>query len=366
MRREIVEIIRQEYNIIFKNRGVMLILIIAPLLYAFLYSSGYAKQLLEKVPISIVDNSNSYSSRQLATMLNSSPFLKIAYSVTDIEQAKRLLYDRDIYAIVYIPHQYETKLLRGEQATLSLYFDGSYFLMYRQAFQGVMDVISTINQSKAPQSNINYHARTLFNPDLGYGTFIMPAILLVILQQTALMAIGVVGGIWSERRLYNNYSTLPIFMAKSVVYLSICVLIASYITTIHYHIFGYPANGSIFALMAVMIPYILSFIFLGIALSTLFKQSEAPLLTLIWTSIPILLLSGASLPPQAFPQWLFWIGKIIPSSSAVSAYIGVQTMGCNTSQITQHTTTLWSLVIIYALLAIVLIKRRMPRRTTKS
>ena len=47
-------------------------------------------------------------------------------------RTKHLFYDREIYGVVYIPSDYEEKLLGGQQAVVSLYVDASYFLMYRQ------------------------------------------------------------------------------------------------------------------------------------------------------------------------------------------------------------------------------------------
>jgi ABC-2 type transport system permease protein len=70
-----------------------------------------------------------------------------------------------------------------------------------------------------------------------------------------------------------------------------------------------------------------------------------------------LLVSGVSLPPQAFPQWLYWIGKIVPSSSAVEAWIAVQTMGATLLDIAPKIVLLWVLVAVYGVGAIVANRR---------
>ncbi len=69
--------------------------------------------------------------------------------------------------------------------------------------------------------------------------------------------------------------------------------------------------------MLFLLPYLLSCIFLGIALSTLFRYRENSLLLLMITSIPFLMLSGASIPKECMPEWLYAIGKVVPSSSGV-------------------------------------------------
>lgn len=352
-------IIQLEFRTIFSNSSVILVLILAPLIYATVYSTAYAKQIAINIPIAVVDDCQSTKSHNFTELLSASENLQVTYTTTDILCAQTLLNNRKIYGIVHIPRDFSTSTLRAEQATISLYCDASYFLMYRQVFQGVMSVISTIN-SQGNNSIITLKSHTLFNSDLDYGTFIMPAILIVIIQQTTLMGIGIVGGIWRKRRLYNNRSA-AIVIGKAVVYCLICAAIACYILGIHYKLFNYPQNGAITTAIAIIAPYIISFTMLGITLSTIFHKAESAILTLMWTSIPILLLSGASLPPDAIPSRLFILGKIFPSSSAVPAYIRIQSMGATLSDVSTEVTTLWALSVIYTTTAIIATKKMSAR-----
>ena len=217
MIRQIVSIISVELRIIARNGGVMLILLFAPLIYAVVYSSAYAKQVVEDVPIAVIDNSQSTSSRKVIAMLNASPYLDVKFQTANMLSAEKLLHNREIYGMVYIPEQYELDIISGRQSVVSVYCDASYFLMYREIFQGFTSVISTINQINTPPQAVLCSSHTLFNPQLGYGTFIMPAILIVILQQTAVIGIGMVGAIWRRRRLFENYKVLPIIVAKIIV-----------------------------------------------------------------------------------------------------------------------------------------------------
>ena len=343
--------ITTECRVIFRNREIVLILFLAPLIYAMLYSFGYSKEVLYKLPVAIIDHSQSHSSRTLTANLSASPYILKAYSTTDIESAKKLLFERKIYGIIEIPQSYATDIMRGIQSRVVVYCDASYFLMYRQLFQGVMSTIST-------RTSVAASLHTLFNPSLGYGSFIMPAILTLILQQTALMGIGIVGAIERRRRLWQRDHAAITLIAKTLTYSTIYALLASYIFGIHYRLFGYPQHGTIATCIAILTPYCLSFIMLGIALSTLFKRPETPLLTIMWSSIPILLLSGASLPAEAFPAPLYTIGKLLPSSSAIPAYIRAQSMGATATDVLPELTTLWVLTLIYAVAAYIGIKKR--------
>lgn len=241
-------VVRNEYGSIFTDAGVILVLVLALLIYSTLYSLAYGTQVLRNVPIGVIDMSNTSTSRQLINTFNAGPNVYVAYEPGDMDEAKHLFYDREIYGVVYIPSDYEEKLLGGQQAVVSLYVDASYFLMYRQAFQELVSGIGTtgamvefqrliakganIPQATATTQPVIYQSHNLFNPYLGYGSFVMPAIIMVIIQQTMLIGIGMIGGTWSEFGLYKKLippgrrrmSTLPVVAGKAFVYASIYAL----------------------------------------------------------------------------------------------------------------------------------------------
>ena len=373
--RQYRSVTRNEFRQIFTDSGVILVLVLALLIYSTLYALAYDKQVLRNVPIGVIDMSRTPTSRQLIQTFDAGPNTYVAYEPTNMEEAKHLFFKRDIYGIVYIPENYEKQLMGGSQAVVSIYVDASYFLMYRQVFQEVVASIGTtgamvefqrliarganIPQAAAITQPVIYQSHNLFNPYLGYGSFVMPAIIIVIIQQTMLIGIGMIGGTWREFGLYRKLiptgerrmATFPIVAGKATAYASVYAVTVFYILTLHYRLFHYPINGSGWALAGLMIPYLLSCIMMGIATSTLFRYRENSLLLLLWTSIPVLMLSGASFPREAIPGWLFTFGKIFPSSSGVEAFIRVRSMGASFDEIMPEIRMLWSLAVIYGGLA---------------
>ena len=108
--KETAAVMRNEYREIFSDGGVMLIMIFALFIYATLYGLAYGNQVLRNVPLGVIDNSNTSSSRTLVESFNAGPNTYVAYEVADMEEAKKLFYEREIYGIVYIPEDYERKL----------------------------------------------------------------------------------------------------------------------------------------------------------------------------------------------------------------------------------------------------------------
>ena len=374
-RQQLRAVMANEYRTIFSDGGAMLILIFALLIYATVYSLAYAPQVLRNVPIGVIDQSRTATSRCLIDTFNAGPNTYVAYEPADMEEAKNLFFDRDIYGIVYIPSDYEKKLLGGEQAVVAIYCDASYFLMYRQVFQEVVTSIgktgamvefqrliakgADIPQAQAVTQPVIYQSHNIFNPYLGYGTFVMPAIIMVIIQQTMLIGIGMIGGTWREHKLYHKLcpperrrmSTLPIVLGRGLVYASIYAVTCFYILGLHYRLFHYPMNGAAETVLLFMAVYMAACIALSLAVSTLFRYRENSLLLLLWTSIPLLMLSGVSFPREGMPEWLYRFGQIFPSSHGVNAFIRIQTMGASLAEVFREIKALVILAVVYGGLA---------------
>ena len=368
-------VIRNEMHTVFTDKGVMLVLIFALLIYATAYSLAYGSQVLHNVPLGVVDESRTPASRALIDAFNSGPNVYTAYTPTSMEEAKELFHARKIYGVVYIPADYERCLLGGTQANVAIYCDASYFLMYRQAFQELVTAIgktgamvqfqrliakgANIPRAQATTQPVIYESHNLFNPYLGYGTFVMPAIIMVIIQQTMLIGIGMVGGTWREFGLYHKLcppgrrrmSTLPIVAGRALVYALIYAVTCAYVLGVHYRLFHYPMNGDPWTVGLFMTVYMAACIAMGIAVSTLFRYRENSLLLLLWTSIPALMLSGVSYPREGIPDWLYNLGQLLPSSHGINGFIRIQTMGASTAEVFAEIKWLITLTVVYGGLA---------------
>ena len=373
--KQFLSVISNELHAIFTDAGVLLVVVLAIFIYTTIYSCAYGTQVLRNVPLGVVDMCQTPESRALVSAIDSGPNTVVAYEPTSMAEAEEMFFAREIYGVVYIPSDYSKNIYAGMQANVSLYLDGSYLLMYRQAFQELVAGIGTTGAmvevqrlmakgpnaqlTKPPVQPVIYQTHNLFNPYLGYGSFVMPAIIMVIIQQTLLIGIGMIGGTWREQGLYDKLrpagerrmATLPIVMGKAVTYLMVYALTLTVILNVLYRVFGFPINGRTIDLVAFLLPYLLSCIFMSIAVSTLFRHRESSLLLLLWTSIPVLLLSGASYPREAIPDWLYMLGQILPSSSGVEGFIHIRTMGASLGEVMPQVKLLWILTIVYGGLA---------------
>ena len=141
--KQFLSVISNELHAIFTDAGVLLVVVLAIFIYTTIYSCAYGTQVLRNVPLGVVDMCKTPESRALVSAIDSGPNTVVAYEPTSMAEAEEMFFAREIYGVVYIPSDYSKNIYAGMQANVSLYLDGSYLLMYRQAFQELVAGIGT-------------------------------------------------------------------------------------------------------------------------------------------------------------------------------------------------------------------------------
>lgn len=363
MRRVFIE----ELRLIFSDGGAMLIILFAMLIYTTIYSFAYGAEVVECIDIAIVDDDKSPTSRALIEGLRSGPNTRVEYEPQSVAEAKRLLYECEVYGIVVLPQGFERRLLSSEGTTISLILDGSHLLLYSRVYEQVVTDALTQGANIEAQylvamgadditamgiiQPIKLTKEVLYNPSLGYGSFVMPSIVVVIIQQTLLIGVAMVAMRRRREQQLTWGESAKRVVARAFVYLLIYGVSFAVVMLTIWPIYGFPMSGNVLSIALLMFLYIFASANLAQALSCLFKRREAPIIMLLWSSVPILLLAGVSYPREAFPEWLYAIGRLLPSSSAVDGFIRLNSMGAPLRSVQGELLTLLILSIGYGTLA---------------
>jgi len=362
----------------------MLIMFGAIFIYSTLYSLVYRNEVVRAVPIAVIDYDGTAASRAFVRDLDASPNVMVAYEPTDMESARELFYNRDIYGVVVVPRDYHKSVSSGAQAVVSIYADASYFLMYKQLFSAAASAIAYNNikiesakfmasgmdrpSAVALADPVEVKTAKLYNREGGYATFVMPAIMVLILQQTLLIGIGMIGGTMTEKGGWRRYvrggrrfSSSLVFAGKTSAYVIFAAAIGLLVYGIYYKLLGYPWRTDSLDTALFMLPYILSVIFLGIGVSMSFRYRETAIVVLVAWSVPFLLLSGVSFPMEGMPSWLYSLGQILPSSPAINGYIRLNVMGASLGDVMREYLWLWVLVILYFCFAVLMMHLKFRR-----
>ncbi len=374
---------KQELKMTLRDEGVLLFVIIVPLTYPLLYSWIYNNEVVREVPVAVVDESHSATSREFARHCDASPDVRVAAYAANMEEAKTLMRNRDVSGIYHLPADFATRLNQGQQAVVGVYCDMSIMLNYKAIYQTASAVSLDMNahiQTKLAGNHtdredeittqpLDFDEVPVFNPAGGYGSFILPAVLVLIIQQTLLLGIGLSAGTARENNRYKDLVPISrhyqgifrIVFGKSMCYFMIYAIMASYLTLIVPRLFSFVTIGQPVPLFAVMVPYLLACIFFGLCLSCMIRYRENVMLLVVFSSVPLLFLSGVSWPQSNMPGIWQTVACLFPSTFGIRAYVRINSMGATLQDVATEYNALWTQAAAYFLLACAVYRNQILR-----
>ncbi|PIF05331.1 MAG: hypothetical protein CSA36_07360 [Draconibacterium sp.] len=375
----------EEFRLIKKDFGALLILLIAVIIYPIIYSVAYYPGTLTDIPVAVVDLDQTSLSRKTIQMVDASPQINVANVCSSMEEAKQLFWEESVNGVIYIPNHFEKSTYNGTSEKVGVYCDASYFLVYKETLIGALKSTGTlsggieikkmmlkgVNRSQAfiKQTPIQMNLNQLFNTNSSYSTYVVVGLILVIIQQTLLIGIGLVAGSRREESKTKMCLThhIPkgffwsVILGRSAVYVLISLINIGFNFVLLSHWFNLPFQNSFTTVLYILLPFVLSTTFLGLALSQVFKEREHAIIFLAFSSPIVLFLTGMSWPHFMIPEVLNWIGSTLPSTHVVPAYVRIRTMGVPFHDVSYEFYWLLSMTIIYFVFASISLRVRSAR-----
>lgn len=362
-----------ELTDIVKDEGILLFIILLPLAYPLLYAMIYNTETQRELPMCVVDDCMSVRSRDFIRRVDATPEVKIAAHCTSMDEAQELMRRRDVYAILRVPAEFDDDLWRGRQTVVGLYSDLTSMLYYKVAYLGVVNVSQELNRNikvRERQSNttrreeqvarwpIRFDEVKLYNSAGGFCAFLIPPVLMLILQQALCLGVGMSMGRSRERfrglvipptRHYKN--AVAIVLGRGLVHFLVFLLMAIYMAICVTRWFGLPQLGHFWDLIGFFVPYLTACTFMAMFYSGFVYRREDCILLFVFMSIPLLFLSGVSWPGSSIPPFWQAVGTEFPSTWGANAYVRIQSMGASLGDCHSEILALWILSGIYFLLS---------------
>ncbi|GGK16146.1 ABC transporter permease [Parabacteroides faecis] len=360
---------KDELKNVFKDSGVMIFFFLVPFVYPLLYAFIYNNEVVHDAKMVVVDQSDSYLSREYIRKVDATADVKVVAVCADMEEAKRMLDEKKAYGILYFPSEFSKNIHKGKQATVSLYCDMSALLFYKAFLLATTEVSleigkelraqnnpsSTIEQEKITINPIPYESVALFNSQNGFASFLVPAILILVIQQTLILGIGMLGGTAREKNRFHSLvpisrhfnGTLRIVFGKSLTYILLYVVVCIWALAVVPKLFSLPQVGEPWTVMLFVLPYLFASIFLSMTLSGFMTSRESPMLVFVFTSVILLFISGVSWPKEAIPPFWKAIGYLFPSTPGIQGFIRINTAGATLNEVAHEYRTLWVQAGVY-------------------
>ncbi|MBQ6978373.1 MAG: ABC transporter permease [Paludibacteraceae bacterium] len=357
-----------ELKRIFTDPGVVVIFIVATLVYPLLYKAIYWNEQITDVPVAVVDLSQSAESRTFLHHWNASPDIRLTHTCNSIAEAEQLLREQKVHGIVYFPRDFASQLADPlGQAHISLYCDMSSFLymkaIYLSCNQVMLESMRNIQIDRyesmgygrefswALVQDAPYTETALYNPTGGYGSFLIPAVLVLILHQTLLFGICMLAGTArdDDKVLYRVLGkgrvagVLRLILGRAAAYFTIYYALAAILLGLLPRLFDIPHIGDIGDILRFIVPYILACIFFSMTVSVFIRNRESGLVLLISTSLIFLFMAGISWPKEMMPAAWRYLSYFIPYTWGAHGFIHINSMGATLWSTRNEYISLWIL-----------------------
>jgi ABC-2 type transport system permease protein len=360
----------REVRRVLAERGVMGLMVLAPLLYGVLYPQPYLGQLLRHLPIAVVDHDRTEMSRQLIMTLDADAGLEVAVRADTLAEAQAALFDRRVFGILEIPDGTTRDLLKGDPARLPAYVDSAYFLVYSRTLQGITESAATLTSALAAHdarpdgiaksllaatSPVAILPVPLFNPTGGYASYIVPAAFILILQQTLLLGAAMLAGVAFETGgsvAQAARGTAGAVLAQGIAHLLLYLPAMLLYFIVLPHVYGFTVAGRVPDLLLFAATFILATSFMGQAVGAWVRHRETAVVLFLATTLPQLFLVGVSWPVEAIPSALRFVGQIFPSERGIDGLVRINQMGATLADVVHDWFAVLALVLVYFALAV--------------
>lgn len=382
---DVFRVWRRQIWLVFHDAGLMLFFFALPTAYPIVYSLIYNPEVVKEMPVAVVDHSRTSHSRELVRMLDATEAARLYDYVADMPEARRLMNEHKVVAILEIPDDYGKLIGSGRQAFTTFYMQMNLLLRYRtfvsalanlQIAVGAKMQTRLVDQIGLPaqgmqQMPVGNEAVMLGDPTQGFASFIMPGIVVLILQQSIVLGMCMlVGG--RRERLRRNGGVDPLAVdapASARIIGQLAMVVTLYMPVVFYilhlvlRFFNFPTYGDAWQEFSFIVPFIVASVFFGRCLGQLVTDRESSLLVVVCTSVFFLFLSGLTWPRFAMNGFWTLVSDCVPATWGIQGFININSAGGTLAQQSVFYWNLWGLAAAYFLLDLIF-ERLLGRRAS--
>ena len=328
-------IIQKEFKQIFRNKGMLPIIFILPILQLVILSNAATYE-VKNIKFAYIDYDHTSSSRALIEKFNASTYFDVLTDFPSQEKASSAMLAGEVDVVMEIPNHFELNLLKEKTTNLSITInaiDGAaagvesgYVNQIVQSFN--KDVkINLMDKSKKIGRPVTIESIPSFwyNTTLDYKTFMVPGILVLLVTMITLFLSGM--NIVREKEIgtLEQINVTPIRKSQFIIgklfpfwvigmgLLTIGLILAKVI-------FNVPMLGSIILLYAYTSIYILVILGMGLLISN-FTDTQQQAMFIAWFFVVIfILMSGLFTPIESMPKWARIVTEFNPIKYFVNKF----------------------------------------------
>jgi ABC-2 type transport system permease protein len=340
-RRQLSAVFRKEVLQTIRDRRIMVLLIVAPLLQTVVF--GFAVDFdVDRVPTLLVDQDRSDQSRLHARRVLADGTLRSMGEVPDVAAADLALDRGTAAAVLVMPRDLARDLASQRPAEVQLLLDGTDPNRAGVASGAVARYFGEVGEQlvrerlaaagRPAPGQVTLTPRVLYNPRLKTAPYIVPGIAgtLLVIVTTLVTAMGLsrereMGTM--EQVLVTPIRPLWLLLGKLLPFLIIGIFDVLLLVAIGSWVFEVPLRGNLLVGAVGVLLYVFSTLGVGLLISTASQNQQQAFLGAFLFMMPAILLSGVMTPIRGMPGWLQAITWLNPVRHFAEVMRGVLMRG---------------------------------------
>ena len=348
----ILFIIQKEFKQIFRDKGMLPIIFILPLIQLLILSNAASFE-VKNIKFSYIDNDKSSASRELVSKFQASNYFNIIQNFASKKEAVIEMQKGTVDVILEIPNHFERNLIKEKTAALSVSINAIDGATAGLTNVYISQIIGGFNQNiqtkLAPYTdgtlvklqNIAIISSFWYNNTLNYKTFMVPGILVLLVTMLTLFLSSMNIVREKERGTLEQINVTPIkkyqfiigklfpFWILGLVILTVGLLIAKLV-------FNVPMLGNIGLIYLFTSVYLVVILCIGLFISNHTETQQQAMFIAWFFTVVFILMSGLFTPIESMPQWAQNLTVVNPIRYFVEVMRMVLLKGANFVDIIPH------------------------------
>ena len=313
--RTIKFLLQKEFLQIFRNKGMLPIIFLMPVVQLVVLSFAATYELKE-VDFHVVDFDQSEASRELVNKFQASGYFSLQSSSYDVDDGMEKMRSNEVRLVLVIPQDFDRQLTSGHKTSLQMNIDavdGTTAGLIQGYGRSIIQDYSKqvrpqVENVKRTKGEVEVIPASWYNPNLNYINYMVPGILVVLVSMIGMFLSGM--NIVREREIgtIEQLNVTPIkryqfitgkllpFWIIALFELAIGLIIARYG-------FGIPFVGSVWLLFAIAGIFMLVVQGIGLFISTVTDTQQQAMFIAWFLMVVFILMGGLFTPIESMPIW---------------------------------------------------------------
>ncbi len=381
----IFTIARREAGLLLNDRWTASAMLVAPLVVGIVMALIYSGRVVRDIPTLVIDEDQSPTSRLIARAVDANEFLSVVETRTGSTDLEESLRDGSVKCVVQIPRDAERELKRGRQVRMLCIVNGTNVVEAVSAIRGVAEVSGTV-AAALRMDNMERHGvpsmmafnaavpvemtpRLVFNPAEEYSTFLLPGLLIALIQQVVMVGAALA---WArefqEGRMGDlrsiSTSIVEQIAGKCLPYVGIGLAWSVVFVVGVFSLVGIPFTGSMAAASVALLLMTVAMGLLAMMISAAATDKATAMQFVFIVSSPAFLVSGFTFPLMAMAAPVRIFAALIPTTYFLAAWRRIVLYGAGFNHIALQLGIMLAMIVVFGSVTVWLVQRKTTRVVT--